>query len=433
VGKRQIDRLFFTLFSLFALAACGPEEPNNDSEEETPPVEKTALNRAPQWSLPSIVANRVDFQGCNGSLDTLECVDPAFLFGGPDRNIIVDLDQDGLMDALTLRTRLSHNILLWIRNLGDGHYASIILDLELVKNGGAEYYPQKHRLFQLNDKNHDGLVDILFISKDKEIKWAMNQGRGRFEITDLLPAQERIRSIYLDSETGDIAWWDKFNKFVHIFHGTDGQPLQQKTINLAEVYKDLQFVDFDKDGDIDGLAPNGSNLVLYENHKNQILRPRILLSRDSEITLLGIKDIDADDLSDLVIKSKNRVDVLFYEKNNTFQALEFQTNGDVDWLVIEDFNGDGLEDLYLARRSPSKDQRAIYFPALGVRAFAKRSITGGDYLASYYFHYPLPLSGYKDSSIHLLAGFYKLELQEQVKLNHASGQSFIHKPTATRF
>ena len=167
--------------------------------------------------------------------------------------------------------------------------------------------------FTIADINQDGLVDIVLARKEANLL-LLNQGDASFERIEL----DQSFTVFLTNS--------------------------------------ITVVDLDLDGDLDLVAANAGNNVIYWQHNGSFAQPMLMLERDHSKKIV-IEDMNADGLSDLLVLNQpstlgdgvNKVHLqvkarLFAKQGVPLGEDEFVS---VDALFL-DADADGDRDLVIA-------------------------------------------------------------------------------------
>jgi FG-GAP-like repeat len=150
-----------------------------------------------------------------------------------------------------------------------------------------------------------------------------------------------------------------------------------------------QAVDYDRDGDEDLLTCGQKTMLLYRN--NRIESPHSpAFTRQIDFSFwkdAELADLDGDLNPDLVQVKPKIVQIRFSNGNGTFTKVSasnqwtFANAGEN--VAVGDFNGDGLEDVYVLRTCPGKRPEAtdgydLLLMNEGNRTFSSQQIAGVD-------------------------------------------------------
>ncbi len=236
------------------------------------------------------------------------------------------------------------------------------------------------------DINKDGKLDILFGNNGQNTIF-INAGKGNFtdETAKRLPALTRVTQdlALLDiDKDGDL---DLFaaNEDGNVLYQNDGKgnfkdiSSTNLPVGVDMETRKIAFADIDKDGDLDIFLANvkfrgGKNAQnrLYLNNGKGVFTDVTdkQLPQDSDHTIDAVfEDVNKDGFADLILGNVFGGTIKFYLNNGkgffideTTQITGKEYRRDALGIIIGDFNGDGLRDIYICDRyNPQIDKKDL--------------------------------------------------------------------------
>jgi hypothetical protein len=278
---------------------------------------------------------------------------------------LADMDGDGDLDILAAR----NNKLVIITNKstpGKFVFEVVSLPIEFTTN-----YPELIG----EDFDKDGNVDILVRDLTGRIKVFYNRIDTYLEynVDYIIPApvEANVNVVkladfnndgLLDIVAGSL-FADKKGLMVYF---NEGQSFKPFVIAEKHDYRDLQVVDFDKDGDIDILISGEQGVTKYQidlwindiklNNKFEL---KNLLKRQWSFSGINVLDIDNDGALDLIVGLSHHSNDLpgglslfksngdFNNLNFTeFKVLDFPQQSTLETILLADFDNDGDQDFF---------------------------------------------------------------------------------------
>ena len=235
--------------------------------------------------------------------------------------------------------------------------------------------PTDARSADLNGDGRDDLVVCEFGFRMGAVSWHENFGDGQYRRHELLDRAGAIRSELRDMN-GDgkidiVLLTSQGREGLYIYHNEGGGKFSLETVleqHPAFGYADFQFVDWDKDGDVDLLTANGDNgdfptphkpyhgLRLYLNNGTNRFKEVYFFPMEGAYKVLPL-DFDLDGDMDLAAISfypdfsGEPLSFVVLENRGTLQLRPF-TLPEVSlgrWMVMDagDLDGDGDTDIAL--------------------------------------------------------------------------------------
>ncbi|HSD64562.1 MAG TPA: VCBS repeat-containing protein, partial [Ignavibacteriaceae bacterium] len=220
-----------------------------------------------------------------------------------------DIDLDGDLDIVTSasgRAAVGSQVAV-LKNNGDGTFADQITYTE--RSGGVQA--------KFRDLNNDGYPDLIFAtsigSPPYDFHTALNNGDGTF---------------------GTVQTWSV---------GSCG-------------WSDIDALDIDNDGDLDAVITewlgcpdvpeSAKRIFISKNNGNGTFAAATYFIVDPFPSTLEAKDLNGDEIIDLVTGQSNSIDVHIGLGNGQFQSPEsYATQLNPQDVVIDDFNNDGISDI----------------------------------------------------------------------------------------
>ena len=235
--------------------------------------------------------------------------------------------------------------------------------------------PTDARAADLNDDGREDLVVCEFGHRLGGVAWYENLGNGQYERHDLLDRPGAIRSELRDMN-GDgkvdiVLLTAQAREGLYIYYNQGGGKFRVETIMEqppAFGYADFQFVDWDRDRDLDLLTANGDNgdfptphkpyhgVRLYLNNGSNVFKQVSFFPMEGAYKVLPL-DFDMDGDMDLAAISfypdfsSEPLNFVLLENRGTMQFRPFTIPeaGLGRWMVMDagDLDGDGDTDLVL--------------------------------------------------------------------------------------
>jgi len=319
------------------------------------------------------------------AVDTLYKYQSAFETGLGEVNFgefVQDFNQDGLSDFITYSLDKTH---VYLQN-ADGSFAHQVFAVSprIEKSGnGLLFTPQN---FYHADFNQDNKKDIAFQIDDQLSVYTQNN-QNSFNLEPLSinlnahlenknsPAKKNqaVKSPFVKLETIEDINGDGLVDIVTKESVRDGMMSRTNVLQVRYGFIDKGIMNYKKEAD--GKATfNGEGMIKFKDVNGDGLKDYYTLSVE-----MGLGTMMS------AMSGTINMDLRFYTlgKNGTFakkpiykNEVEIAINSDSNNEVltdIEDFNGDGINDLIL---KTDDDEFTIYIGSTGKRLFAKR---GADY------------------------------------------------------
>ncbi|MEZ4934834.1 MAG: FG-GAP-like repeat-containing protein [Saprospiraceae bacterium] len=218
-----------------------------------------------------------------------------------------DLDGDGLPDVLCNNALSSGGEVLWMRNLGNGSFATP----QLVSDIGEPSF------VTVADMDGDTDLDVIFCHTLSDISWVENDGSGQFGAPNEL-ANEIVYAYYVQTDDlngdglPDPMFWTSFASTNHETllwrpsqgNGNFAQP-QLLAIGMKESLSCL-VADFDQDGFDDLAIPSlVSDAIVWYRNEGGAFSPPKLVARQYNFSprYMAVEDMNGDGFPDIVAES----------------------------------------------------------------------------------------------------------------------------------
>ncbi|MEZ4911801.1 MAG: T9SS type A sorting domain-containing protein [Saprospiraceae bacterium] len=274
-----------------------------------------------------------------------------------------DMDGDGDLDILASR---NDKLIIITNNSTPGNFSFEILPLSI---DFTTNYPNLIGA----DFDNDGKMDILVGDNSGRIKVFYNRNTTfiEYEVDYIKPSPEeanlskiKVADFNNDGKLDIVAGSLFAQKKGLMLYFNEGQSFKPLVISEKYDYRDMQVVDFDKDGDIDILISGEQGVTKYQidlwindlqlNNKFEF---KNLLNRPWYYEAFNVLDIDSDGDYDLIVKLDHHSDLLpgslsaFISNGNInelafteIKVLDFSPQADVEVLLLADMDNDGDQD-----------------------------------------------------------------------------------------
>lgn len=275
---------------------------------------------------------------------------PAVLVDAPGptirQTLMTDLDGDGLHDVAVLR---------WLGGQSPGEVVLFGGDgaghLDFLSTHAVGWSPQA---LAAADLDGDGSVDLVTTCEEAAgISVLRGRGAGRFDRhvrhdAGLGPVGLALGDVTGDGDVDALVASDFFGT-LRILQGEPGAEFAQpQEIETAALARTLALGDLDLDGDLDLVSGNAiGGAVVHENVGGQLVQQGQLDSAASQARV-GVTDLNADALPDLVIRSAG---LRTYLGDGALGFSPAGHHGDApDGMsqLLGDFDGDGVVDVCAA-------------------------------------------------------------------------------------
>jgi len=303
--------------------------------------------------------------------------DKTLVTGGAEQVFLIDLDQDGNIDILSVGTGKFCQTptacgLVWHKNMGDKSFISTYI-----------YVNPSLRTVQASDMDNDGDIDII-AGGENGIIWFENINNQDFAFHEILNkpdlevSQVFISDIDADGDqdvlaaiqwTNTFAWYESVNNADYF--------IEHLISDNALGAHDIFAIDIDLDQDVDlATASWGDNTVAwYENDNSQgFTKHQITTSALSTSSVYAI-DLDQDGDIDVLADSAENDSITWYENDATgsFISHDITITADRAYDVFPiDIDSDGDIDLLSAS---SYDHKIAWYENDGKQNFVSHIIT----------------------------------------------------------
>lgn len=218
-----------------------------------------------------------------------------------------DLDGDGLPDVLCNNDLSSGGEVLWMRNLGNGNFATP----QLVSDIGEPSF------VSVVDMDGDSDLDVIFCHTLSDISWVENDGSGQFGAPYEL-ANDIVYAYYVQTDdlNGDglpdpmfLTSFASTNHETLLWRPSQGNGNFAQPQILAIGMKQPQsclVADFDQDGFDDLAMPSlvSDAIVWYRNEGGVFSPPKMVARRyNFSPTYMAVEDMNGDGFPDIVAES----------------------------------------------------------------------------------------------------------------------------------
>ena len=223
------------------------------------------------------------------------------------KNALVDIDEDGFLDVLSVNAIPNTGGFYWYKNNGDETFT--VNGLQTINNGGESPV----NIYSA-DFDNDGDIDILNVSNLK-IYLLTNDGNESFTTTELFSRSlccfntveiydinnDNLPEIVFLGNSNTMGYllnnggntFSSFNSFFDI---------SNNPLIINNVVYDFEFTDIDNDNDMD-IVLASDNLILLENNGSDRYELDILiaLGNFAQGRVLKVEDIDMDNDKDIIV------------------------------------------------------------------------------------------------------------------------------------
>ncbi len=302
----------------------------------------------------------------------------AIRLDGPQKTFAADINNDGLNDLLAIS--MSHNRVVWYKNLGNGDFGQYHEIPGNILNG---------RSIHAADLDNDGDFDVMSASGgDDKVAWNENLGNGQFGPQQIISSNvnyaESVFSKDLDNDGNlDILAVSSLNNTVFWYQNLGNGSFGSETAITTSassgrcVYSD----DIDSDGDNDVLVAYSSSIGWCENLGAGTFSTLQTISSNT-LTARSIIAADINNDGDLDIVSGSSADnkVAWYENLGfgTFGPQQIiTTSANSVWQVgSSDIDNDGDQDVF---SSSGADDKLAWYENLGGGVFAPQEVISTAY------------------------------------------------------
>ena len=280
-----------------------------------------------------------------------------------------DLDGDGVEDAVMIfyKPNLLYTVMLTSSNvLKSGSPSPVVF------NGT----PLSVRLADVNKDGHPDLIVAVGDSPDKSVTSAiwvvLNRGDGTFGVPTRFAAGTQPLGFAVIDVNGDgnldlvVADQGSSNGSggggVAVLFGNGNGTFSSPSVLTASAGASSVVVgDFNGDGKLDIAAATGSLVTLYPGNGNGTFGTRVTFPSGGDSAYLAMGDLNSDGKLDLVVSNYNEQSASVLINNGTGGAIGFQApvsyvislGRSPDYLVVTDFNNDGIPDIVGGTGFPS--------------------------------------------------------------------------------
>lgn len=274
---------------------------------------------------------------------------------GEDTAVFVelgDLDEDGILDAITTTSSGSISVLF---GNGDGSFDPPTTFNTDISDGDD---------LSLGDFNSDGRLDVALISAaDGLISVNFGSGDGSFTSETTMSASSNVYKISSgdidnDGDLDIIATDSGADDTLSVFlNNGDSSFASRVTYAVGDNPRGVELADLDGDGNLDAIVGDiaDDTLSILTGNGDGSFNARVTYAGDFSVLIgLEVEDINADGHLDIVSHSGANLLKYFGNGDGTFEAVETKafegTAGAFD-IALGDINSDGVLDYVVAAAS----------------------------------------------------------------------------------
>ena len=284
----------------------------------------------------------------NAQVGPVNYIDTSVETAGITKILSYDVNNDGFKDIIT-STMGTNGRLGYYLNLTNSTFGAF----NLIGNF------QFCRGFAYGDFNNDNVLDFVVIGDiANDSKIYINNNNGTFAISlldsNLTTLNKVVVADFDGNNSDDIVIIGQHSIDFYRNNGsgvfTKESILTTSTSPLVLECIDLAAKDLDGDGDLDLITGETAGMVTYTNNGAGIFTPNYHSLLPEIYSLVHPFDVDND--GDIDIVGRNSANQLKWFSNNgsgvmTYQAV-VSTLSNITAINAVDYNGDGLEDLYIS-------------------------------------------------------------------------------------
>ena len=258
---------------------------------------------------------------------------------GYDAVISSDLNSDG-NDELIFYSALSKRVGVYSGLPGDnGSIKEFRIDLEISQLRQLKEKSANSRLFAAIDRKHRKIV-FIDISPD-----GINKRNKEIEF-DSYPESIFTGDINLDGREEILVYGSGFDGLSILSRSDEG--VGEKKIITGTSFSEAIFIDFNNDGYLDIAAFNilENALQFFTNNTKGIFRFNRSIQYSDKIILLKTRDLNNDELSDLIYSIGRNIEILFGDFQHTYKTKKtIKLDERPIAIIFGDFNNDKLLDI----------------------------------------------------------------------------------------
>jgi len=332
-------------------------------------------------------SNKIYIYTQTGSFDyTLEDSIVSTSIGAPSSSSldIADLNNDGFNELLV---RNGWNVLIYDHTSGFSYSLIYTANFSYSVSTGFGF-PSLIDLSEIYDVDGNGFLDLVggnsvffnngsFSFNEVNINSTPRLYESYYKCTDLDgDGNTDICYVYLVPNT-------HYQEAFYRSENTSGQTIDQQQLIWHLWGNEGQVTDFDNDGDIDVSGYTYGKAIIWEN-ENDTLYPRYGgQAYDYYTEYLDMIDINGDGFEDLVTSTATDItDEHWYRLNENGELvgnLNFMLSSEMHLKLIEDIDGDGIQELFYHLPGSSNHSIRMYRVNTGVPLLAATILTWNDF------------------------------------------------------
>jgi len=316
-----------------------------------------------------LFSNTINWEENNGrgnfSKNTNVLNDPGVV--GPEKILVEDLNGDTQSDIIV--HTLDQNYLFWFNNNGSGSFSTIdtikisprISDLVAVTddfndNNTADLITTEFYKISIRRNNGSAMfgeaTTLIQLEDNANIRKAVLEDIDGDNLTDLVVSAFIHQS---DSRNRFIAFKNNGGEF------TTNVIIDDLTDTFKNNFGDFELMDVDSDGDLDfvvglGLIPTDSKIVFYENIDGsfEFGDQQVITNNITEPRNILASDVNGDSRIDIIVRQEGRESKLVWYQNlgaNNFSEPITITEESSPNLLSKDINNDNMPDLLTSDKS----------------------------------------------------------------------------------
>lgn len=277
-----------------------------------------------------------------------------------------DFNEDGVVDLVfsdvddaNLTVHFGHSSVPTFE--ADGSYDA----MTSINIGGNVYDTQ------FADIENDGILDLISTDQSSGTLWVQTgNGDGTFKSGTSYGGFGIGSELYLSTGDtdgdgyNDISVSDSSGLLVNFTNNHLGSFTASATMTPSSGTGRMQLVDVTGDGDLDlvGRGNNAGDIFVYRGNGNGTFNAVISFADGVARDNLVMTDIDGDGKIDIVSadSNDNQVSILHGNGNGTFSVLATLAAYDPSAVTVNDFNADGVSDVFVVQRGSVHGEGVVY-------------------------------------------------------------------------